>query len=87
MSSTTKSGEKGSATASSGDNSSGNTSSTNSKGSETSNTSKSEASNTCNASSSGQVPEPTQCGICKEHYAPGDDHTCDPNDPHSSYFG
>ncbi|ELQ38683.1 hypothetical protein M0657_010547 [Pyricularia oryzae] len=75
---TNKHGENGSDTSSSGGDSStsgNNSSSSSSTGSKTSNT-----------SSGGQVPEPTQCGICKESYASGDAHTCDPNDPHAGYF-
>ncbi|KAI6361602.1 hypothetical protein MCOR25_006442 [Pyricularia grisea] len=81
MSSTTKYGENGSDTSSSGgdSSSSGNSSSSSSStGSETSNTS--------NTASGGQVPEPTQCGICKEWYALGDAHTCDLNDPYAGYY-
>lgn len=93
MSSTTnKHGETGSDTSSSGGDSStsgNNSSSSSSTGSKASNTSNSETSNSSNnpgTSSGGQVTEPTQCGICKESYASGDAHTCDPNDPHAGYF-
>ncbi|TLS29034.1 hypothetical protein PpBr36_00081 [Pyricularia pennisetigena] len=78
MSSTSKNGANGSKKSSSG----GNKSSSRNGASSSS----SKGTNTSNTTTSAKVPEPTQCGICKEWYALGDDHTCDLNDPYAGYY-